>query len=935
MAENTTEYKEIIDVEIKNGGKTIKELRKQIKELKDEIQNLTLNGKDATEQQKKLAVANNELATATAALNKVFVEQIEETDTAQMSYEEITKELKQLTKASHQAKDAIGRARFTDRINELNNALKAIDAEQGKMQRNVGNYPEIVTTQTENLRITIRKLREDLERLDESSVEYKETQVKLAEAQRKFKDIQEESSFASRDFGDRIATITQLGKNLASGFSAAQGMMALFGSESENVGKVLVKLNAVMAIVAGLDGIDGIIKNIKGLTTSFAPAIQAVRTFITGLTGMKAALVSTGIGALAVALGTIAANWNKITTALGGGAVNQAIEGTKQQGKDYYTKLLEQLEKEDLDAEILRKALVSNEQSRNINDDILGVMIENTKRREELANQVNEARRAYQAEYSSLLQEWLRGGGAEESFEHLVQRGTLEGTNIKLPQGFSQNAFNSIYKLQKEVTKTQDAFNGFLADVYNASREWQNQGGSGTLFLMYDEDSVNKRFAALKESWDEIKKLNDEWEKERNLFLFEPEMLKKIDDKYEKLINEVLEKRKKASEEDNKIDEESYAKKIELQSKVEARFNKGLLYELEERKKQYDEEMALFSGNKQMQLKLTTEYYEDTKAIRDKYIQEDLQKTVEYWENKFKVQKEALAGKYNEQLLATGEFNVSGQEVTQMEVKSPTELNDETVLQYSAELSAAQALYEYEIEAQNEVIRNQIQMLENWKQEALLMKDYATAAELNNQINGLNAQISENENKVAENRVETSKKMTAAQQALTKESQNAISKLEFTLQLGRNISSIFGSMASMMDRSSEEGLAAYKTLATASAVIDTIASAVATYKSLASIPVVGPVLGAAGAAAAVAAGMANVMQIQSTELGSTSVTDEYNSTSSAIANVPDVSTWEPQYTRNIQTNSELEQSQQPIYVTVTDINKAQQRQAKVVDSTRF
>lgn len=57
--------------------------------------------------------------------------------------------------------------------------------------------------------------------------------------------------------------------------------------------------------------------------------------------------------------------------------------------------------------------------------------------------------------------------------------------------------------------------------------------------------------------------------------------------------------------------------------------------------------------------------------------------------------------------------------------------------------------------------------------------------------------------------------------------------------------------------------AAYKVAAAAQASIDTKAAAVAAYKALAGIPLVGPALGAAAAAAAIAFGMANVNKIMS------------------------------------------------------------------------
>jgi len=64
---------------------------------------------------------------------------------------------------------------------------------------------------------------------------------------------------------------------------------------------------------------------------------------------------------------------------------------------------------------------------------------------------------------------------------------------------------------------------------------------------------------------------------------------------------------------------------------------------------------------------------------------------------------------------------------------------------------------------------------------------------------------------------------------------------------------------------SKAAFAAWKAMAIAQTIIDTYTSAVASYKSLAGIPYVGPALGFTAAAIAVAAGMARVAAIRSTQ----------------------------------------------------------------------
>lgn len=84
----------------------------------------------------------------------------------------------------------------------------------------------------------------------------------------------------------------------------------------------------------------------------------------------------------------------------------------------------------------------------------------------------------------------------------------------------------------------------------------------------------------------------------------------------------------------------------------------------------------------------------------------------------------------------------------------------------------------------------------------------------------------------------------------------------------------FGAMAQLMTSKSKSMFQVGKAAAIAQTIIDTYAAAMASYKALAGIPIIGPALGAAAAAAAVVTGMARVSAIRSTEFngGATTAT---------------------------------------------------------------
>jgi hypothetical protein len=95
---------------------------------------------------------------------------------------------------------------------------------------------------------------------------------------------------------------------VAGGFGAVQGAMALFGAESDNVQKTLLKVQSAMAISQGLQAVGESIDSFKQMK---AVAIDAFK-------GIKAAIGSTGIGLLLVALGTLVAYWDDIKEAVSG-----------------------------------------------------------------------------------------------------------------------------------------------------------------------------------------------------------------------------------------------------------------------------------------------------------------------------------------------------------------------------------------------------------------------------------------------------------------------------------------------------------------------------------------------------------------------------------------------------------------------------------------
>jgi len=111
----------------------------------------------------------------------------------------------------------------------------------------------------------------------------------------------------------KFNSLTQAIQGAAGAFQAVQGAMGLFGAESENTQKALLKVQSAMAFSQGLSSfLDGGIEGFRNLYRVISTNVVAA------FTALKAAIGSTGIGLLVIAIAAIAANWNKITTAISG-----------------------------------------------------------------------------------------------------------------------------------------------------------------------------------------------------------------------------------------------------------------------------------------------------------------------------------------------------------------------------------------------------------------------------------------------------------------------------------------------------------------------------------------------------------------------------------------------------------------------------------------
>ena len=93
---------------------------------------------------------------------------------------------------------------------------------------------------------------------------------------------------------------------VAGGFAAVQGALGLLGQEGEDVQKTLVKVQSALALSQGLQTVGESIDSFKQLSA-------VVKNTVGGaFKSLKSAIISTGIGALVVAVGLLIANFDEV-----------------------------------------------------------------------------------------------------------------------------------------------------------------------------------------------------------------------------------------------------------------------------------------------------------------------------------------------------------------------------------------------------------------------------------------------------------------------------------------------------------------------------------------------------------------------------------------------------------------------------------------------
>jgi len=361
------------------------------------------------------------------------------------------------------------------------------------------------------LRKEMMELKNELLLLDQGTEDYNKVAQQLANNQKRLKDIQEEARFAAADLGEQLATTNRIATGLVAGFNTVSATVALFGGESENLEKIMVRLQSGIAIVQGLQGLEGLARDLEIAKIQFRGATSGVKTFIAGLSGLKKAIASTGIGALVVVIGLLISKymeWKEKQDALAEETEKLQLEQEKL--NKTFRQQVSQVSSKNI-VSLLKLSEAYKELGDNVNEKnkFIQSNTEELKKMGIEVNNVNDADRVFITNTDDYVNAIIARAKAEATLsraskiyeEYLIKRQEIEAkTNDRKNQDISNYDDAQAIEYWKQQTKLIEEINN--AAIENLEKETNEQiknliqlaqdlNTQAGLYLNFDKTIVN------------------------------------------------------------------------------------------------------------------------------------------------------------------------------------------------------------------------------------------------------------------------------------------------------------------------------------------------------------------------------------------------------------------------------------------------------------
>ena len=659
----------------------------------------------------------------------------------------------------------------------------------------------ILDADVKPLKSQLKEATKELQTARQKFGEFSDEAVQAAQKVAGIKDEIESANEAAQVFdpGKRFQALTTAASTAAGGIAAAQGAMALFGSQSEDVEKALLKVQGALALSQGLSQLKDIGKVGEQLKITFKGLTLGANTF-------KKALITTGIGALVVAVGLLVAYWEDIMALVGGVSkeqkdLNEATQKDLQANQEKLDAIDGQANQLKLqgksEAEILALKIAQTDEaikSAEIN----------------LANA--QATKKAQIEASQRNKDILSGLLNFVSFPLTAILGSIDLISKGLVQ---------LGVLEEATNLREDSFD------YLAS------------FVFDPEAVAEEGDATIKEAENALNQLK---EKRAGFTLSQQEADKAAGEK----ASEERAKQAQKEAEAQAILDEAKLKMLDKQKQEEAAIEKAYAEKFLKLKEAGIEDDGSLEEAKNTELKAIDDKYKKEQAEKDAAFEKQLN------DIRTQIRLEGIIDeneKAREQILI--EYEKQRAEVLENEQLTAEQKTD---LLKALKDQEDQALKALQLTIDQQKAADDIAELEREMQQADLsfkiQKDLLDKKAALIEASYTQGLISEKEF------TEQMKANSDARSELDK------AEVEAKMQNASKIAGLIGGLSDLVGKETAAG----KAFAVAQATIDTYLSAQKAYQSMVGIPVAGPALAAVAAGVAVAGGIANVRKILSTKV---------------------------------------------------------------------
>jgi len=700
-----------------------------------------------------------------------------------------------------------------------------------------------VTEKTKTLKQQLREIKDQLGTMDEGSKGFKELVAEAGALQDKIGDLDQQVKNFASDTGNVDAALGGL-TAVTGGFEAVQGAMALVGSENEDLQKSMLKVQGAMALANGVNQVQialnkdsALMKGIDSVKTTALTIATSVYTAAVGTsTGalklFRLALVSTGIGAIVVGIGLLIANFDKVTDAIMG-----AYDKFNKLGPAVKLVVLAIIPFAPLIYGII-KAL-----------EYFGVVDDVTTKR----NKENAQARTKAVEKEAKLKANLSKKKQKSDDDYYSHEINLAKANGK-----------ETYQLELAKAKAHLASGRvFLAAQALKIKAYQEE----IKMLIATGDADSDRVKALKKSMADSQKVatesyNDNLATKRAIEVMEAEHRTEIKNNAkgsaveQKDITRDLQDAKLALTKDG---QEKELEAIRLKYKRE---NEDLEKEVKEKTKKRKQVDELTKLNLDLQEK-------DLAVVRNKYAKEKIKKQDEEW---LATQKLTLSARKYEELLLAQKFN-SEQEKS----IGNAELEKELTEQHQTELNALRKRFaDEDLKIAEDLAKAKLDA-EKQYQSLVLTEEELAKLNVQSKADGELLILKTN----FDNKLLTEEQYNLAREKLTEKTNAEIAKLDEDAKnkkqelLNSQLEAVKGGLTSIANiselfagkskASQKRAFNIQKATNIASATIDTFTSAQAAFKSVAGIPIVGPILAPLASAGAIAMGLINIKKIKESQ----------------------------------------------------------------------